>query len=224
MIVKVKTQAEFESARQNPDNEIWVMGSELIEINGSSQVRAYGSSQVTAYGSSQVRAYGSSQVRACDSSQVRACDSSQVTASKQVAVTVHGKKSKVTGGVRIDYLQPATVKEWLANYNIKVEKGVVVLYKGLDKNFMSPNGGNYTPGTTPSAPDFAPEPECGKGLHFSPIPAMTLRFNAEAVKFVACPVKVSDIILHLNAEYPDKVKAPRVYKPCWEVDIHGNKV
>jgi hypothetical protein len=37
-------------------------------------------------------------------------------------------------------------------------------------------------------------------------------------------VKVSEIVVHENAEYPTKVKAPRVYKPCYEVDRYGNPI
>jgi len=206
-------------------SQVTALDSSQVTAYGSSQVTALESSQVTALDSSQVRAYGSSQVRALDSSQVTAYGSSQVRASKQVAVTKHGKNTKVTGGVQIDYTTATTVKQWLKDYDVTVEKGVAILYKGVGDDFKSQRGTFYTPGTTPSAPDWdGGKEECGGGLHFSPHPAFTLKYVPFAAKFVACPVKVSEIAVHAEAEYPDKVKAPRVFKPIWEVDINGNKV
>lgn len=162
----------------------------------------------TAFGSSQIRAYGSS----------------HVTASKQVAVTITGKP-KVTGGVQIKYKGPTTTKQWLDNYDVKAVNGVVTLYKIVRDDFKSQFGTSYAPGTTPRADDWdGGEAECGGGLHFCPIPALCVSSDSKGTKFVACPVKVSEIVVHANPEYPDKIKAPRVCAPTWEVDINGNKV
>jgi len=200
-------------------------GSSQVTAYGSSQVTACGSSQVTAYGSSQVTAYGSSQVTACGSSQVRACDSSQVTASKRVAVTIHGRRPKVKGGIQIRYKSPATVKEWLADYGVIPVRGVVTLYKIVRDDFKSQHGTSYAPGTTPKAEDWdGGAAECGGGLHFCPLAWLCVPFDSEGTRYVACPVKVSEIVVHKDAQYPTKIKAPRVYKPTWEVDINGNSV
>jgi hypothetical protein len=205
-------------------SQVTAYGSSQVTACDSSQVTAYGSSQVTAYGSSQVTAYGSSQVTACGSSQVRACDSSQVTASKQVAVTITGKP-KVTGGIQIKYKGPATAKQWLDNYGLKAEKGVVVLYKIVRDDWKSQHGTSYAPGTTPKADDWdGGKAECGGGLHFCPMPCMCYQFDSDGKKFVACPVKVSEIVVHKDPQYPTKIKAPRVCAPCYEVDINGKKV
>jgi hypothetical protein len=222
------TAYDSSQVRAYDSSQVRAYGSSQVRLlagDDSSQVTACGSSQVTAYGSSQVTAYGSSQVRACDSSQVTAYDSSQVRASKQVAVTIHGKYPKVVGGVKIHFKTPGTTKEWIDNYAVETKRGIAILYKGVDENFMSPRGGNYTPGTTPEAKDWdGGKEECGGGFHFSPVPAMTLKYNGSAKKFVACPVKVSEIVVHKDAMYPDKVKAPRVCAPCYEVDINGKRV
>ncbi len=173
--------------------------------------------------SSQVRAYGSSQVTACDSSQVRAYGSSQVTASKQVAVTVHDKHVKATGGVQINYKKPSSTEEWMENYDLHPDaNGVVILFKAVTDEYKSGYGMCYAPGTTPSAPDWdGLDRECGGGLHFCPLPVMALGFHPEATKFVGCPVLVSEIVVHPDAQYPNKIKAPRVFGPCFEVDING---
>lgn len=41
---------------------------------------------------------------------------------------------------------------------------------------------------------------------------------------MACPILLKEIKVHKNPEYPEKVKAPRVFKPCYEVDMQGNRI
>ena len=206
-------------------SQVTAYGFSQVTACDSSQVTAYDSSQVRACDSSQVTAYDSSQVTACDSSQVRAYDSSQVTAAKQVAVTIHGVGPKVRGGVRINYKYPSDVDEWLASYCLKKKRGIVILYKGVGDDYKSPLGTSYAPGTKPEAADWDDgKAECGYGLHFCAHPALTVEFNRDAKRFIACPVKVSEIVVHKNPRYPTKVKALRVYGECFEVDINGNPV
>jgi hypothetical protein len=214
-------------------SQVRASGSSQVRAYNSSQVRASDSSQVTAYGSSQVRAYDSSQVRAYDSSQVRASDSSQVTASgssqvmasKFVAVTVHGKSVKRTGGVLICVPPIRTPKQWCEFYGVSIKGGVALVFKAVNEDYTSPHGANYAPGETPAAKDWdGGKLECGYGLHFSPRPSAALAFHPDAKRFVACPVLLKEIVVHPNGTYPEKVKAPRVYRPCYEVDIDGNPV
>jgi hypothetical protein len=200
-------------------------GSSQVRAYDSSQVRAYGSSQVRAYDSSQVTAYDSSQVRAYGSSQVRAYDSSQVRASKFVAVTRHGKKVKTTGGVRIKLPVIKTAKQWCDFYGVPIKAGVAVLFKVVRDDYKSGRGFLYQPGTTPEAPDWdGGKLECGGGLHFSPTPVHAQAFDEQGKKFIACPVLVKEIKVHPNPVYPAKVKAPRVYRPCYEVDINRKTI
>src|SRR3990167_8199551 len=220
---------------------------------GSSQphVVAWGSSQprVEARGSSQprVEAWGSSQprVEARESSQprVEAWESSQprvvargwaqlsifgqviVKAVASVAVLIEGIGGKVTGGKQTRRPEIATGKEWCDYYGVPIVRGVAVLYKALDNDFKATHGLSYAPGTMPKAPDWdGGEVECGGGLHFSPHPQMARAFKDEETRVVACPVKVSEIVVHKAAEYLEKVKAPRVCAPCWEVDEDEERV
>jgi hypothetical protein len=119
-----------------------------------------------------------------------------------------------------------TPREWCDFYNVPIrEDGTVVLFKGVDTDYRTPQPHTflYAPGSTPAAPDWDPKSECGQGLHFSPRPSATLQFNPDAKRFVACPVRLDEIVVHHHlARYPSKVKAPRVCAPCWEVDIDGN--
>ena len=215
----VNNQAELDACLARGGEIPLLRGGGVFEVHDSSQVRAYGSSQVTAYGSSQVRAYGSSQVRAYDSSQVRA--------SNFVAVTIHGTACKVKGGKVIKIVSPKTTAQWATFYGVEVVKGVATVFKGLDGNFKSRNGAfDFTPGTTPSAPDWdGGERECGGGLHFSPTPGHTLEFKSDAKKFVACPVLLKDMRSPKDDDnFPNKIKASKCCGPVYEVDIMGHKV
>ncbi len=53
---------------------------------------------------------------------------------------------------------------------------------------------------------------------------MACEFDSDATKWIACPVKLSEIVTHPDGQYPQKCKAPRVCAPCWEVDRDGNRV
>ena len=108
---------------------------------------------------------------------------------------------------------------------LTIVNGVVVLYKGVGTDYKSIRGGDYTPGTKPEAYDWdGGKQECGRGLHFSPSPMHTLEFNSCVKKFIACPVKAKDIVIHPDGQFPQKVKAKCCCAPVWEVDIDGNRI
>ena len=187
-------------------------GNAVIVRRGS--FTAYGSSRVTAYGSSQVTAY----------------DSSRVTATGYVAVSDHGPNTKITGGSVITVPQPSTIAEWIDFYGVRTtgtKHRTVIVYKALNEDFTSAhNGFTYEPGSKPEAPDWdGGIAECGGGLHFSPTPHHALQFNPGATRFVACPVLLADIRPPQPADsYPEKVKASRVFRPVYEVDIDGKRI
>jgi hypothetical protein len=148
-----------------------------------------------------------------------------VRATKYVAVTKQSKHAKTKGGVLIKLPIIKTSRQWCEFYGVPIKSGVAVLYKALRADYKSSHDFLYEPGTTPSAPDWdGGVNECGGGLHFSPRPFMALEFDLEATKFMAFPILISEIKIHKNAEYPQKLKAPRVYKPCYEVDIDGKPI
>jgi len=148
-------------------------------------------------------------------------------ASSGCMVYIH-KGAKCNGGIQLVAKQITNATDWLEYYDVKPTRGMAILYKAVDSDYSTSHARAknifYKPGETPEAPDWDPKPECGRGLHFSPSPMAALQFNSDATKFVACPVKVSEIVIHENPEYPSKVKAPRVYKPCYEVDRYGNPI
>ena len=122
-------------------------------------------------------------------------------------------------------LQGSEVAELRESSHAVLRESSHAVLKGTDENFYTQKGVYYTPGTKPKAPDWdGGKAECGYGLHFSPCVSGTLRFKADAKKFVACPVRVEDIIVTKNATYPDKIKARGVCAPVWEVDRDGKKI
>jgi len=196
--------------------------SSTVTAYDSSTVTAYDSSTVTAYGSSTVRAYDSSTVRAYGSSTVRAYDSSTVTATKFVPVQDHGPNTKITGGILISIRRAETPADWCEFYGVHVARGIATLFKAVEDDWKGTNkhpGITYEPGSKPEAPDWNPTATCGKGLHLSPRPFMALWYCPNATRYVACPVRMSEMVL-----LDDKVKVRRLAKPTFEVDIDGEPV
>ena len=253
-MIEVTTQMEFDAAVKAGHLEIRIIASAHlwitvstpsnvnVEARGSSHVEAWESSHVVAWGSSHVEAWGSSHVEARESSHVVAWESSHVVAwgnvfirlfsavkvkcAASVIVIVHGSNEAIEGGQKHIAVKPKTAKEWCLFWGVKVTKSIAVVFKGVNKDWVSPKGTSYKPGTSPVAPDWdGGKVECGGGLHFSPCPSMTLEFNAAAEKFVACPIKLQDIVVHPDGSYPQKIKAKGVTGgKCYEVDREGNKI
>ena len=182
---------------------------ELIEVSGSGYFEIWG--QAT------VRASGQATVHASEQATVRAGKYNAVFFSAGV---------KVSGGVKIKISVLATVKSWCDFHGLKIIKGVATVFKAVDDLYKSPRGAEYKPGSTPEAADWdGGKKECGGGLHFSPRPFQALTFNAEAKKFIACPVAIADMrVPQPDDKYPEKIKARRVCAPCFEVDIDGNPI
>ena len=224
-------------------------GSSRVEARESSRVIAWENSSVVARGSSRVEARGSSSVIARESSSVVAWESSRVEARGSSRVEARGfvsltafggtlklsakchvflcsKKAKVRGGQKTEaYIE--TAQDWCDFYGIEVKRGIATVYKAVRNDYASARDASffYHPGSKPKAPEFDPITECGKGLHFSPHPRMAKEFySADDMKFIACPVKLSEIVIHPEGSCPEKCKAPRVYGACYEVDEDGNKI
>jgi hypothetical protein len=226
--VECRTQVELDAALAKPDTipicrgdgyfavssdsaTVRASDSATVEAYGSATVRAYGSATVRAYDSATVEASDSATVRASGSATVRASGSATVEASRFVAVTRHGETAKVNGGVLIQIPPTDTPEAWADFYGLKVSRGTVVLFKAVDDEFRSGHGTTYTPGSKPSAPDWQDHDGCGNGLHFCPRPFMAHLYHTNATRFVACRVKLADLVV--IGSYPgalpsDKVKAP----------------
>jgi hypothetical protein len=191
---------------------ITAWGSASVHATGSASVEALETATVAAGGTSSVRAFGLAVVRARHRARVEAADG--------VAVIRHEGGSTAGGAAR-----PASAAEWCAFYGVPVEDGVATLYKAVDDGFDSYHGVSYRPGSMPQAADWdGGEQECGGGLHFSPRPTFALGAPADEVRFVACPVRLDDVVFHPGGMYPDKVKARGVCAPVYEVDEDGSAI
>ena len=180
---------------------------------------------VHAFDFCKVHAYHHSIIHAQHSSTIFAKNSSIVRASPCVHVQRWSRTSTVTGGIVTDSFDIVkNAIDWCAYYGIPIVDGIVTLYKATREDYTTRNFEfPYVPGTTPVAPDWdGGKKECGGGLHFSPFPRATLQFDDNPKHFIACPVLLSEIVVHWEGEYPDKVKAPRCCAPVWECDIDGN--
>ena len=195
--------------------EAW--GAAVVMATGSGTVEARENAIVTAGGSVRVRAFGAAMVRARGRAQIEATD--------DVAVTRHSLAVTVSGGRVTDAVRFATPQEWCEFYGVEVDDGVATLYKAVDEDFNSYHGMSYRPGSEPSAPDWDDgEQECGGGLHFSPRPTFALPRPTDSMRFVACPVRLADIVVFPQGDYPHQVKAPAVCAPVYEVHEDGTPV
>jgi hypothetical protein len=195
-----------------------------VLASGSASVSAFGSASVSAFGSASVSASDSASVSASGSASVRASDSASVRATPFVAVQRTGKLAKVDGGVLIQIPEVKTTEQFFEYYGIKATRGTVTLYKLVDDKYLSAHGTSYKPGQKPSASDWDSEPCCGSGLHFSPRAFMARKYaSPKFERFVACKVKVADIVVIDDYGTPDKIKSPRC-EVLFACDEDGEKV
>ena len=139
-----------------------------------------------------------------------------------VSVHLHSASATVEGGHVIDISaldleDPAT---WCAYHCVKVTDGIATVYKAVGDNWSTDRGTDYSPGSTPEAPDWQPTKACGGGLHFSPSPVQSRGHYPTATRYLECGVLLADLV-PLGS---DKCKAPRVVRACVEVDINGKPV
>jgi hypothetical protein len=200
-------------------------GSATVEAFDSATVRASGSATVEAFDSATVRAFDSATVRAFGSATVEAFDSATVRASSHVAVHLHSGRARIEGGVVIDHLSvdqtdPAS---WCAYHGVTVLEGVATVYKAVNDSWTTPRGVDYAPGSSPASDDWSPVGECGGGLHFGPTPGHAAAYYDEATRYVAVGVELATLV-PITGSGTAKCKAPRVVRPCVEVDVMGREV
>jgi hypothetical protein len=207
--------------------QVWAWGNAVVRAHEHVAVRAWGSTSVDAgdavtveaLEAANVTARGTASVAAFGATIVRAGGRAEVEATPGVTVVRHGAGGVVAGaGGAESTTRPATPAEWCAYYGVDVTEGVATLFKAVEEDFRSYHGGSYEPGSEPAASDWdGGERECGGGLHLSPRPLFGLLHPDDAARFVACPVRLDDMVVHPDGRYRDKVKARAVCAPVYEV-------
>jgi hypothetical protein len=247
-VIEVRTQADLEKAlaktNNGADELIVCLGGGHFTLRENSTATLWENSTATLRENSTATLWGNSTATLWGNSTATLWENSTATLRENSTATLRGNSTgrvdaqphshvrrdprstaAINGGIVLDLLIPKTGAEWCDFYGLDVKDGVVVLFKAVGPRFRSRNGVHYTPGTEPAAPDWdGGAQECGGGLHFSPHPQMALEFVSASEHFIACPVKVDEIVVHPDGVYPQKVKAPRVCAPCWEVDRDGEPV
>jgi hypothetical protein len=135
------------------------------------------------------------------------------------------KGAKVKGGSSVK-VEIKNGEDWCEYYGVEVKKGVAILYKGVRNDYASGRDASffYKPGTQPKASQYD-DAECSYGLHFVPHPRMAREFyDAPDMKWLACPVKVKDLLVFPEGSYPNKAKVQGVCAKIWEVNEDGEKL
>jgi hypothetical protein len=154
--------------------------------------------------------------------QLRVRGNATIVAAVTVAICILGGNPQITGGGYIHRVDCSTPAKWCEHYGVAIVDGFALLAKGVQAAYTSARGAVYAPGKKVNAPDWdGGARECGGGLHFSPRPSMTREFERAPKHFLICPVKLTDIAVHPDGDYPQKVKARAVSAPIWECDEDG---
>jgi len=200
--------------------------SSSAELWGSSSAELWGSSSAVLRESSSAELWESSSAELWGSSSAHAHDKSRVKSAPLCAVFLHDVTVDVSGGVILDHSKVAEMDgaAWCEYHGAKVSRGVATLYKAVNDRWTTSRGTDYSPGSKPKCADWRDDGDCGGGLHFGPTPRHAKSYFPEATKFVAVGVRVSELCPIHDPSSAAKAKAPRVVRPCVEVDIDGHPV
>jgi hypothetical protein len=144
-----------------------------------------------------------------------------------VAVHLHSKKVKVTGGVIIDVtdLDQHDVQTWISYTGVEIVNGRAILYKALPADLTAGRGYSmptlYAIGTEVTAVDWTDNNECGGGLHLSPTATQSTDYDRDAVRWVRCTVDLADIRPIVGGTAKCKVRTLYVEA---EVNIHDREL
>jgi len=150
-----------------------------------------------------------------------------VTGTATANVSLHiWKESHIDGGKQT-IIDLSTPTDWCEYYGARVEDGQAIVYKAVERGYMSYHGVKYEPGTMPRDEKWdgrGRECAAGGGLNFSPTPRHTHRFVSSPKHYLECRVALSDMVVHFDGRYPEKICAPAVVAPMVEVDVNGKRV
>jgi hypothetical protein len=173
--------------------------------------------------------YESSAVLRDESSAVLRDESSAVLARWSVARVLSPRARTSGAGTVINTPPIDSPSRWLDYHGVPVTDGAAIIYKAVDNDWHASHhipGGtmpDYSPGSTPLAPDFDPSPrDCGAGLHGCASPSGCLKYH-DGTRFVAIKVKVADMGAPDPAGDTGKIRF-RTGEVLYECNIDGERV
>ena len=195
---------------------VWAWGRASVTALDASEIEAWGAATVMATGSGKVEARGSATVAAGGSVRVRAFGAAggagrgraQIEATDGVSIIRHSLAATVSGGHVTDAVRFATPEEWCEYYGIDVDNGIGSSTRPSTKTSTRTTAPPTGPVQSPCAPDWdGGDRECGGGLHFSPRPTFALPAPGRLDALRRLPVRLVDMVVHPQGDYPDQVKA-----------------
>jgi len=218
--------------RGSSSAELWESSSAVLRESssavlwGSSSAELWESSSAVLWGSSSAELWESSSAVLRESSSAHAHNKSRVKSAPLCAVFLHDVTVDVLGGVILDHSKVGDMDgaAWCEYHGVSVSRDIATLYKAVNDKWTTGRGTDYSPGSKPKCADWRYDGKCGGGLHFGPTPRHAKAYHSSATKFVAVGVRVSELCPIHDPSSTAKAKAPRVVRPCVEVDIDGNPV
>jgi hypothetical protein len=210
--------------RESSRAVLWGSSSAVLRESSSAVLRESSSAVLRESSSAVLRE--SSRAVLWGSSSAHAHDKACVKSAPLCAVFLHSSTVDVSGGVILDHSKVADMDgaAWCEYHGVKVSRGIATLYKAVNDQWTTDRGTDYSPGSKPKCDDWRDDGECGGGLHFGPTPRHAKSYQPDATRFLAVGVRVSELRPIHDLSSVAKAKAPRVVRPCVEVDIDGNPV
>ena len=178
-------------------------GSSHAELWESSHAVLRGSSHAVLWGSSHAVLWGSSHAVLSQNTSAKIQDKTVVIEKLQHHATAICIEQKCTIKQKDDTATVIVcprvlhdIKSFTEIYKENVTGKIMILYKSVQPDNTDFYSGKIKYEGIAEAPDWNPDPEiqCGGGLHLSPTPELTQRYNVG--KVLKCEVAIKDIVVY----------------------------
>ena len=220
------------SVRAADTCRVRALSSAQVTASGQARVWAWGRASVTGLEASEIEAWGAATVMATGSGKVEARENAfggRRIGTRAGLWSCHGAGQgpgtdrghgrgqhhpAFAGGDGIgrarDGHRPLRhPEEWCEYYGVEVKDGVAILYKAVDEDFNSYHGASYGPGTSHTRRTGTAA--SGSAAAGCTSPAADVRAAApdDSMRFVACPVRLEDMVVHPRATTPTRRRRGR---------------
>jgi len=195
--IHIKSSADiWLTIQKTPENS-------KIVLRGSSHAVLRGSSHAVLWGSSHAVLWGSSHAVLSQNTSAKIQDKTVVIEKLQHYATAICIEQKCTIKQKDDTANVIVcprvlhdIKSFTEIYKENVTGKTMILYKSVQDNYTDFYSGKIKYEGIVEAPDWNPDPaiQCGGGLHLSPTPELTQRYNVG--KVLKCEVAIKDIVVY----------------------------